>query len=146
MKSVYAISISCLALIFLTGCQPLEYMYVEVNIKEGSPPVMKLSADAKFETPVFVMSIAVFVDEPGKPRTFYWTVTGINSVPSSVPLREVVYGVVPDGLTEWTEPLPLEPNAEYGLDIDGGQAGVGVTMYFTNKPGRYFGHELNQKF
>ena len=139
MRSISVIWMLCLALMFLTGCRPKEYIYVEIIINENLPPLFILSADQELETPALVRGIEIFPDEPGKPR-IYWALSIGNRAPSGVPIRQVVYGVVPDGINESVKALPLEPNGKYRFEIWGGVAGVGATVHFTYRPGSYSGY------
>jgi len=126
-------------------------MYVDIAVSEDSPPLFRLSADENFTKPAYVTYMAVYSDKPGE-KHIRWAIMahrrkldGFRVVDVNgfrVPLREIVYGVVPDGFREWskTRPaLPLEPDALYSLIVRGGVAGVGTIVHFRYKPGRYFG-------
>ena len=148
MRPICVIWILLFSLIYLTGCQPEEYIFVEVIITQGSPPVFRLSEDEGFETPAYVNSIKVFSDEEGSEYKFFWAIAGhrrevrdskvIDIIGVSIPIWEVVYGVLPEGFKESEKLLALEPDAEYRLEVDGRPSGTAV-VYFTNTPGRYFG-------
>ena len=148
MRLICVIWILLLSLASLTGCQPEEYIFVEVVVTQGSPPVFRLSEDEGFETPAYVINIDVFSDEQGNEYKFFWAIAShrreirdskvIDIIGASVPIREVVYGVLPEGFKESEKPLALEPDAKYRLRVYGRPSGVAV-VHFTNTPGRYFG-------
>ena len=125
--------------LLLTGCclegctswgDRLERTYIEVIIDEDSPPVFRFSKDEEFRAPVKVTSIKVYSkEERTKSAMIRWYIVAIDQ---EIPLREVVYGVVPDGFKEDKRALPLKPGAKYVLYVFRGGG-----IHFINKPGRY---------
>ncbi|MBN2015628.1 hypothetical protein JW766_02240 [Candidatus Dojkabacteria bacterium] len=148
MRSGFVVMMLCLLLIPLLGCIPKEYLYVEVIVNDrSSPPVFRFSGDKKFKKPAErFRGITVYSDSPDRtlPRKFYWSIStwdgshNLGSAMRRVSIREIVYGIVPEGFKEWEKLLPLEPDAEYGLEI--GRSFIHMDMIFSYKPGIYSGY------
>ena len=146
MKALFAVCILCLASVILSGCPPPEdHMYVEVIVTEDSPPVFRFGGDGNFEAPADVEYIHVYLNRPQDMHEFYWAIRAHRpggGFGYDIPLREVVYGVIPDGFKESVKAVPLEPGGEYLMQIYGGY-GVKVEFCFAYKPGRYYGSGSN---
>ena len=147
MRWIPVILMTCFAAILLAGCVYEEYIYIEVFMPEGSPPVFGLSDSQNFSTPALVDTVNVYAYNPEEvKREFYWSVfSGRHEISNPeipfildppIAVWKVVYGVVPDGFAELEEALPLEPNRKYGIEARGGKGGVDETVYFIYKPGQ----------
>ena len=140
MKSISVFWVFCFALAFLVSCQIGKDIYAEITVDEGLPPVFRLSADKDFDKPIHVREVRVVSDVQ---RTLYWGLNTYQRKPTRVPIREIVYGVAPDGFNEAMKALPLEPNSVYRLHV--GALGASIDLYFTYKPGKYSGYNRGYK-
>lgn len=122
----------------LTACgcligEPRPQTYGEVVITEGSPPLIRLGrGDERSRKDALVNRIhVIFHEENANSPIWFWNIKAIDPW---VPLREVTYGVVPEGFREVTKAIPLEPGVRYRLHVSGFD---NIIIYFTNKPGIY---------